>query len=377
LSLSWNQNNCTCKPGYFGNGSLIGSSPCPICAYSYYCAGGNANTSVSCPVNFTSAEGSSSFSNCLCKPGYQLVNSMCQLCPAGGYCQSGNLSTCPLNSYSTIGSANISSCVCIHGFSGTNGECFQCPADSFCTGGMSVIKCVANAVSPVQSTNATACYCDRGYHGIENSPCTACPEGTWCWTGVLNHCPLYTWSPMLSSWWKNCTCIPGYTGPDGSQCEGCVSGTYKSENGSASCTICPAETFCPSPATNKTQCNAICAAGSYETTACSNTTNRVCTPCATGTFQTGEGKTECELCSPGKFNAITGSAISSDCTQCANGTFAISPGASRCENCPAECAPGTYETTHCMLSNNLSCSTCTAGSVCVGGTSIVVCSPGM
>lgn len=297
MPLSSSQNNCTCKPGYFGNGSRTGSSPCPICMASYYCAGGNANISTKCPINFTSSEGAAIVSNCYCKPGYQLVNSLCQLCPAGGYCQSGNLSTCPPNSYSTVGSADISSCVCDPGFSGINGECFQCPADSFCTGGMSVIKCVANAVSPVQSTNTTACYCDRGYQGIDNSPCMACPEGTWCWTGVLNYCPMYTSSPSRSSWWKNCTCIPGYTGPDGSQCEGCLLGTYKSENGSVSCTTCPNHTFCPALSETPAQCTAVCAAGFYETTACSSTTNRVCTACTAGSVCVGG--TSIVVCSPG------------------------------------------------------------------------------
>jgi hypothetical protein len=61
---------------------------------------------------------------------------------------------------------------------------------------------------------------------------------------VLNNCPANTAAPAQSSWWLNDTCLPGFTGPDGTACTPCVAGTYKTGNGSAVCSTCPANNYC-------------------------------------------------------------------------------------------------------------------------------------
>jgi hypothetical protein len=58
-ALSVAQNQCLCAPGYFGNGSRTGTSPCPLCPANSYCPGGNAELVVACPANFVSSAGAS------------------------------------------------------------------------------------------------------------------------------------------------------------------------------------------------------------------------------------------------------------------------------------------------------------------------------
>lgn len=55
------QNACLCAPGYRGDGSRIGTSPCEICYAGYYCPGGNTNLSLACPENSTSPIGNLEF----------------------------------------------------------------------------------------------------------------------------------------------------------------------------------------------------------------------------------------------------------------------------------------------------------------------------
>ena len=152
--LSTSQNQCLCAPGYFGNGSRSGTSPCPICTSGAYCPGGNGDLIIACPVNYTSPVGSSTVDACKCKPGYKYAEDnatkRCEQCVQGEICFNGLVTACPANSLSPPGSSDITECECLPGFSGINGgACLQCPANSVCTGGSVQLPCTENAVSPV------------------------------------------------------------------------------------------------------------------------------------------------------------------------------------------------------------------------------------
>ena len=364
-TLSYSQNSCLCKAGYFGNGSITGTSPCPICNPGSFCPGGNNNVSIACPANFSSPVGSSSYSDCQCIPGYLRVsNSSCQLCAAGQICISGVLSTCPTNSLAPQGSSSASDCVWNPGFYGPNGgTCTQCPANSYCPGGNVITSCTANAVSPPQSTNATACYCDRGYQGIANAPCAACPPNTWCWTGVLNNCPANTYSPALSSWWVNCTCVPGFTGSDGSACTPCVAGTYKIANGSAVCSQCPANAYCPQGSVNPTVCplnNSNSPAGSISLSQCQCNPGYYgaqCSPCPVTAYCPGGS-----LALPCPNSGYTSAVAASDASQCICPGNATVNGSGICE-----CVGGYRHVVDANSPATWRCDLCSASTYCTGG----------
>ena len=337
---SSSQNSCLCLPGYAGNGSLTGTSPCAVCTASSYCPGGNANTTLQCPGNFTSNAGASQQSQCYCLAGYQLNGTACTLCPANTYCASGVLNTCQANAASPEGSSANTSCVCVPGFHGDR-VCAQCPANSYCTGGSSLSTCTAHAVSPAQSTSASACYCDRGYEGVANAPCSACLANTWCWTGVANPCPANSTSPAQSSWWLNCSCDPGHTGPDGGPCPPCAPGTYKPVGGNDACAACPAGLSCPMGSVGP----AVCAAGGY----CLPGVGQP-TPCTQGHY-CGSGVSEPVDCPIGTFAGALGM---SACLACPADSYASTPGTVACVECPLNSFAPAYSNT------SLACS-CSAG----------------
>jgi sugar lactone lactonase YvrE len=363
--LATTQNQCLCKPGYAGDGSVSGTSPCPVCRAGFYCPGGNTNLSVSCPGNFSSPVGSSAYSSCQCVPGFLRVGETCQLCGVGQICISGQLSTCPTNSMAPGGSSSASDCVCNPGFYGANGfPCTECPEKSFCPGGNVISVCTSNAVSPVQSTNATACYCDRGYQGVANAACSPCAANTWCWTGVLNTCPANTVSPPLSSWWNNCTCVPGYTGIDGSACTACVAGSYKTNGGSASCTQCPANNYCSVASITSIACpiaHTNSPVGSLTASQC------VC--------DAGYYGAQCDLC-PVAYVCPGGGPNS---TRCPNDGYTVAgaSSASQCL-CPADstlvstlctCSPGFERITDVASPAGWRCDPCGADHYCLAGVS--------
>ena len=365
VALSYSQNSCLCLPGYAGNGSVTGTSPCPICNAGSFCPGGNNNVSIACPANFSSPVGASSYSDCQCVPGYLRVNNAsCQLCAAGQICLSGVLSTCPSNSNAPQGSSGLSSCVCNPGFYGPNGgTCVQCPANSFCPGGNVQTQCTANAVSPVQSTNATACYCDRGYQGIANAACVACPANTWCWTGVLNNCPANTSSPALSNWWLNCTCLPGFTGPDGTACSPCVAGSYKTSSGSAACSACSANSYCPQGAINPTACplaNSNSPVSSMAVTQCQCNPGYYgaqCSPCPVTSYCPGGS-----LAFRCPNNGYTPNISASAASQCVCPASAAVNGTGVCE-----CVGGYQHSVDNSAPAGWRCDTCPANAYCING----------
>jgi len=93
-------------------------------------------------------------------------------------------------------------------------------------------------------------------------------------------------------------------------CTQCTAGNYCPSNGMDSQTQCTAGNYCPSNGmTSQTPCT-VCTGRTYETTACTSTTNRVCSPCSkpAGTY----------------YNSINGcstsACYSASCPAVANGT---------------------------------------------------------
>ncbi|KAM8746660.1 sushi, von Willebrand factor type A, EGF and pentraxin domain-containing protein 1 isoform 1-T1 [Acanthopagrus schlegelii] len=79
------QYDCICEKGYYGKGLQHECTACPSGTYKPEGAPGGLSTCLSCPdPQHTSQPGSTSVSDCICKPGYQPVGMTCQMvyCPA-------------------------------------------------------------------------------------------------------------------------------------------------------------------------------------------------------------------------------------------------------------------------------------------------------
>ncbi|XP_026208553.1 sushi, von Willebrand factor type A, EGF and pentraxin domain-containing protein 1 isoform X3 [Anabas testudineus] len=79
------QYDCICEKGYYGKGLQHECTACPTGTYKPEGTPGGLSTCLPCPdPQHTSQPGSTSLSDCVCKPGYQPVGMTCQViyCPA-------------------------------------------------------------------------------------------------------------------------------------------------------------------------------------------------------------------------------------------------------------------------------------------------------
>jgi hypothetical protein len=124
---STNLQACLCKEGYFFvNGSCfpctpgtfqnaIGSDLCVPCSMGFYSTGA-ARFCISCPSHTWSLQGSGSFLDCLCIPGYTAgTTQACVACPAGsfkGTSGSDPCTRCGIGKYAGPNSTFCTSCPC-------------------------------------------------------------------------------------------------------------------------------------------------------------------------------------------------------------------------------------------------------------------------
>jgi hypothetical protein len=163
----------------------------------------------------------------------------------------------------------------------------------------------------------------------------------------------------------SCACKPGFTG-NGVTCQACTTcaaGQYQT----AACTT-----------TTDTACNT-CPAGCA---ACSDGTT--CSACAPGYHLAGNACVACSTCGAGQFQqsacTATADTVCGTCSTCGAGQYrtAACGGSSdtTCSAC-ATCGAGQYQTTACGGTNNATCAGCDVDcAACTGVGACTSCAPG-
>jgi len=170
----------TCTPCPTGSYGLLPASTsqdaCTLCpANTYLSATGSSSASActACTANAQSAQGSTLASACGCIAGYyDPGDATCLICPQGSFCASGVKNECSLEGTQTSnpGSSSASQCYCKPGYyydsvySDTI-YCNVCPQYYYCPGGSGVmpIICPNGAFSASGSSNVMGCQCLPGY----------------------------------------------------------------------------------------------------------------------------------------------------------------------------------------------------------------------
>ena len=134
---------------------------------------------VSCPVNSTSKEGSSSVLDCTCNAGtYKLTiggNFSCVTdCPKAMFGSNGVCNNCSAHQTSDAGSTSKDQCICVGGYQKAGIICQACSAGTFSSKGSECKKCPDNANS---TAAASKCFCNPGYNQTTEYQCDACPKG--------------------------------------------------------------------------------------------------------------------------------------------------------------------------------------------------------
>ena len=308
---------CVCADGYFGN---AGAASCTRCDSSCQtCSGPTADDCTSCGV------------------GAQLAAAVGDACTTNADCAL--LSTANSNGgVCTAGACVLSACQAGYYVSGNS--CVACTAVAGCT---SAVTCTSGSDSQCTS-------CAGGSYLVDSTAdscatCTACAAGTYqvtdCTATTDRVCAACT---AVTSCTSAVTCTSG----GDSQCTSCASGTYLVDGTADTCASCAAA----------------CSPGTYESTACTGTSNRACTACPGIT-----GCTSAVSCT---------SASTARCTTCVAGTYLVAGGSGAPDscaacNCPSDgCHPGTCSAAGVcdVAANGTGCddhNLCTTGDSCASG----------
>ena len=327
-----------------------------------------------------------------CEPGeyIDVVSRVCRLCLAGSYANASGAAVCIDCFLGTFaagdGATACASCasgsvatlrgrtVCDECDAGTASavdgtECVQCSPGEYQDrdGSPSCVACPSGSQAPAAA--ATSCSpCSGGTHSIEaRTGCTQCVAGyaqdregssscDQCALGLFAAAPASTSCETCSAGSKGqvdrtgCDACPAgqYQSSAGaSSCEFCGVGTYSASASSTECTACPTGKRARANETERTDC-AACSPGTYQaitgSSACTvcdigkysvGSGYESCAECQAGSHGSAEDRTQCFSCAPGSFNPLPAAV---GCLPCGDGHFASTPGAQAC----TQCEPGKH-----------------------------------
>jgi formylglycine-generating enzyme required for sulfatase activity len=204
--------------------------------------------------------------------GTATADRTCTNCAAGTYDNDSDPTTvcatkptCPAGQY-----------VSSEGTTTTNRVCTNCAAGSY-SATTNVTTCTACGTGSYSAAGSSTCTtCVAGTYDNDASSATVCVSKTTCNAGQAVASEGTTTTNRTCT---NCTAGTYSSTSNALSCTNCVAGTYSSTSNATSCTSCAAGNYnSTSNATGCTPCAAACsaAAATYETTACTAATNRVC-----------------------------------------------------------------------------------------------------
>lgn len=351
FSTSNNETSCKiCQSGTFN--SITGATSmtyCNLCTAGSYSSSGSS-VCLSCSRGtYNSIIGNSACINCNSGTFSSLQSmSVCDNCNAGSFSMNGSsfCTTCTIGKFAL----NPGSSVCTNCIGGTYSstistiQCQNCSAGSYSTTGASSCTICPYNTYASKSGQKLCDPCPAEHYlkkrgGTSSSDCVYCPGGT-CLIGCNNYqdcqydgcvggclCVLngYGDSTMSLGGMSCNVCTIGNTFNYCSKpcSEFCPPGQYLSN---CFCSSCPAKYYCPG-GTGAT--SIACASGTYT----SQTGSTECTQCRPGTYSTGSGSSECFACTTGTYNTLWGSNSTSDCKTCAAG-YTSNIASTTCSICP-------------------------------------------
>ncbi|CDW71823.1 cast multi-domain protein [Stylonychia lemnae] len=337
-----------CPTGSYNYGKNPG---CTSCSAGMFCHE-SLNERITCPIGYYSLLEAMQL--------YCISNdySDCTRCPAGSKCPTKNASpiSCDDGQYSTSGSTTCNDCP--KGFSCPTKISLPqaCPAGTYSDGKQtSCTQCPGGYECSLTTDSNQIKECQPGFYALPgSSTCLACPAGYEC----INKGQSPTQCPpgfyRLASSTSGCIQSPAGKALKSQKQEplDCPKGYY-SNPGDASCTLCPAGSYCPDTAT-KVSCSTTgtnCLAGSTAQEVCPSkygcsSISSIPIICQSG-YYADESTKQCVIC-PAGFDC----SISSTKTLAQNGFYSPS-GSIQSFVCPAgyKCVfsdlTGAFEKTHC------------------------------
>ena len=277
--------------------------------------------------------------------------------------------------------------ITVSGYSGTGTSSSVWTITPF--GCDTVVKCQGHLRSSTDFTKCEGCPLPAaGFIWAGSSGC----EAVQCTDGLFPSADLTTCTTIPAMCTTNAQCVSGQTCGSNGRCTSCAPGT--------ACATCPASTpiwdgtvctSCPGGqywnGTACAACTAMCPAGTYETSGCTSTMNRICTQCTSGYYCPVGGSSAPIQCTAGNY-CPPGSSAQTQCTagnycpsngmtsqmqctagyycpsngmtsqtQCTAGYYCPSNGMTSPTQCTASCTGGTNPLTACTSTTDLVCTT--------------------
>lgn len=356
----------TCSSDHYLDGGT-----CAACGGA--CPAGTYETAACTPTADRVCSGCTAIAHCTDEICTTATDQSCTTCDAGFYASGGTCqacsATCPSGTYRSaacsatadlacVGCAPIAHCAaaicttasdqtctaCNAGFYLHHGVCLACSgacplgqqqsaactatSDRSCTSCTVIPNCTAETCTTTTDQVCTAC---AGGFYLSGNTCVACSGA--CGAGQYQSGACGGSTDRTCT---NCTPIPG-----------CIAETCTTASDQA-CTTCAPGSYLSGGLCHA--CSGGCGAGTYQSAACSATSDRLCTPC------TGLANCAAEVCT---------TAFDSTCTACASGTF-LSGGL--CNACSGACGVGSYQSAACSAAADRQCSPCTVIPSCTSET---------
>ena len=222
----------------------------------------------------------------------------------GYYISAGEAFSCPENTFK-----NSQHCTA---------ECEKCPQGK--SSEMGATTCEQCAAGQVASANGCEKCTPGKYATIMDTACRICASGTYAVDYGAGRCTACPAGYSDDDPNEGLLCTACVSGKDTKgltatlACSDCSKGSYSSENGLATCTLCPT---------------------GRKGSITGATTLVGCVECTRGQYQSEKGQIVCSSCPPGKANPYPARPL---CTTCEKGQVQDSSGQNTC----SECGPGYY-----------------------------------
>eukprot|EP00055_Hartaetosiga_balthica_P014317 m.77962 g.77962 ORF g.77962 m.77962 type:complete len:2863 (-) comp8558_c0_seq1:272-8860(-) len=354
-----------------------------VCPYSYYYYGYQCVSQRLCGYGQRAARSYSNYACYSCQLGqyqnkYNHLSTSCTSCAPGTYQnQYGQryCTACPSSTYQPYyGQSYCRSCSTGY-YRSTAAAQARCQPGYKCAG-----SCSRQACSPGTYQNQYG-----------QTTCKTCPYGTYQTqygqTACVGCSPGYY---TVSSSTVRYRCEPGYycSGCRRYRCSGeyfqgaygqsscarartCGVGQFQSRAPTATtdrvCSTCPSGTFQTSSSHTLTYCYSVrnCAAGTYVSKQPTSSNDRVCTNCASGTYSTTTNSNSCRAvstCGSGQYAYYVSASSGALCRSCPSGSYQDAPShvQTSCKRVSAACAVGKYESIAPTSSNDRTCANCPA-----------------
>ena len=414
--------NCSpvCSDGTFlSGGACVATSACPPGTYIAQASSEVTDRiCATCPSGtFSAAANSVSCTSwSVCNPGNYVsvapsatTDRGCARCPAGTLTSSANQSSCLASEDCPAGTVQTGS-----GTASSAPVCAPCRAGQYCAGASAAAASCMGDTWDDDGNPATACVdmtiCNAGTSisqpgsATANRSCTICAPGSFSTMNNMtsctpwSNCPAGTFVSNLPTAAVDRICTPcaagtSATADNQSAClatTSCAAGTVQTAAATTTaarlCRSCSSGEFCAGGLAAAVSCTGdtwdddgnpstacavktLCAPGAYVSQSGSPTTDRACSPCASGSFSTTTNAAACSTWStcPAGSQVVTPPSASNDrlCAACAAATYSKSENQSTCL-AVGDCAAGTVQTRAATSTSAPVCAPCSAGEYCAG-----------